>query len=141
MVRFAGFNLDEILSIHSIILKASGEDRFDGVLNMGNLDLAIGAPLLKVYGRNIYPGVVDKIGALMYEITTLHPFIEGNKRTGFTCADMLMVKNGRIIVASVNERVKVSLEVARLEMNRDELIKWLKNNSKKMISTKMYDLK
>ena len=58
----------------------------------------------------------------MYEITTLHPFIEGNKRTGFTCADMFLVINDHLLVASPEEGTEILLKVARMEMERSELI-------------------
>jgi len=84
---------------------------------------------LTVVDNEIYPDAVSKIGVLMYELITLHPFVEGNKRTGFMCADTLLVLNDRILVASGNERIAISLKVVRLEIDRDFLVEWLWDHS------------
>ncbi len=78
----------------------------------------------------------------MYELTTLHPFIEGNKRTASLCADTLMILNDHIIVASNDERTRISLETAKMNVERDELIAWLRDCSyeKALIEKKNADV-
>lgn len=135
MSSFVSYSTNDIIDIHTEILKLSQEEGMDGVLNRGSLEIAVAAPSLIVYGKEIYPDTVSKISALMYEITTLHPFIEGNKRTGFMVADTLMVLNGRQIVASNGEKIAISLGLAKLEIERAELTEWMGNNSEEMTAS------
>ena len=72
----------------------------------------------------------------MFEMITLHPFIEGNKRTGLMCADTLMVLNYGVITASDRQRKNVALRLAKNIMTRQNLIKWLRKNHVHMPSTK-----
>jgi death-on-curing protein len=135
MSYFVSYSVNDIMGIHTEILKLSHEEKMDGVLNIGSLEMAVEAPERVVFGREICPDVVSKISTLMYEIITLHPFIEGNKRTGFTVADTLMLHNHRRIVASNEEKIAISLGVAKLQIERDELTEWIRNNSEGMTVT------
>jgi len=138
MPHFESFTIDEVLFYHTGILVQSDEIRMDGVLNQSSLEAALAAPDLTFNKQEIYPGTVTKIGALMFEIITLHPFIEGNKRTGFLLADMLMIMNGRIMTGTDDERTAIAMSVARLETDRDALITWLEEHSFLLIDENMY---
>ncbi|WP_019177153.1 hypothetical protein [Methanomassiliicoccus luminyensis] len=72
----------------------------------------------------------------MYEIATLYPFVEDNKRTDFTLTDMLMIKNGMYIDATKDEKIKVSLKVDRMDMDRDALIQRMAVHSHEIIRLK-----
>jgi death-on-curing protein len=129
MPDFHTFTVDEVKFVHTRILMESHEEALDLILNQGSLEIAISAPMRVVYETEIYPDVVSKAAVMMYELTTLHPFVEGNKRTAFLCADMLLVLNDHLLVANNEERTEVSLRVARMGMNRDNLIDWFREKT------------
>ena len=129
MSNFVTFTKQEIVTFHTGILSISNELDRDGILNPSSLDAALSAPMLTFGGTDIYPDVLSKIGALMFEIITLHPFVEGNKRTGFLCADMLMILNDRVLIASDEERTAIAISVAKMETDRESLIAWLRIHS------------
>jgi death-on-curing protein len=58
-----------------------------------------------------------------------HPFIDGNKRTGHAAMEMFLVLNGHEISATVDEQVKVVLQVASSEMGREAFTEWLRLNN------------
>lgn len=114
MLPFYYLTREDILDIHTQILAESNELERDGILNENNLLNAIESPHIKVYGQEIYPDPISKIGTFMFEMITLHPFIEGNKRTGLMCADTLMVLNYGVITASDRQRKNVALSSRRI---------------------------
>ena len=53
-------------------------------------------------------------------------FIDGNKRIGHAAMETFLVLNGFEIDASVDEQEQIVLKVASGEMEREELVEWLR---------------
>ena len=87
------FTAADIESVHSIIAEDSPvpipQGCREGVLEM----IAVAADR-SVFGVNIYKTVYQRAAALMQEIIRLHPFRDGNKRTGLLAACVLMSLKG-----------------------------------------------
>ena len=47
MSKITSFTIKDVLFFHTVILMISQEESFDGVLNQGNLEMALDAPTLK----------------------------------------------------------------------------------------------
>ena len=100
-----------------------------GIFNLGNLEFALVSPDIGFRGVNQYDDLYSKVAVLMYHITKSHAFIEGNKRTGFTLADSIMILNGRVIVARKTDRYQMSLDIDCGRMDVNDIAAWLKDNS------------
>lgn len=50
-----------------------------------------------VYGYQPFPSLLDKAAALMYAITTFHPFADGNKRTALMTTSYFIHLNGYML--------------------------------------------
>ena len=48
MTLFTTYTVEEVIDIHTTVLQLSHEEKMDGILNRGNLELAVEAPLLRV---------------------------------------------------------------------------------------------
>ena len=60
-----------------------------------------------------------------------HPFIDGNKRTGFILGAGFLERNGHEFFASEAEAAVRTLALAAGEMSEAEYAAWLKKNSRK----------
>lgn len=112
----------QILKIHSRILE-SGED--PTVLFEGNIEIAVSAPKLCLYGQSIYRRKCEKAAVLFHELVKLHPFLEGNKRTAYEASNIFLRQNGRKLKASKNDAVDICNETAKCTRNVEDLAKWM----------------
>ncbi len=74
--------LDEALSIHEQVVTATGGSH--GVRDMGGLKSALARPYASFSGEDLYPGPIDKAAAILERVVKNHPFVDGNKRAGYT---------------------------------------------------------
>ncbi len=98
-----------------------------GVRDEGLLDSALGKPLnLFAYGK---PTIFDLAASYGFGIVKNHPFIDGNKRTGFVVAVTFLELNGqRFVAGEVDATVRV-LALAAGEMSEAAFSAWLEANS------------
>lgn len=100
-----------------------------GVRDEGLLDSALGKPLnLFAYGK---PTVFDLAASYGYGIVKNHPFIDGNKRTGFIVAVTFLELNGLRFAASEVDATVCTLALATGEMSEAAYSAWLKANTKR----------
>jgi death on curing protein len=75
------------------------------------------------------PSVFDLAAAYAFGIIRNHPFVDGNKRTGFLAAYVFLDLNGWELMASEAEVVAAVLALASGEMDEAGFSHWLKQNS------------
>jgi len=122
--------LNEIFHLHNQLIQTSGGDQ--GIRDIGGLESAIAQPRMTFDGEDLYPTIVEKAVALGFSIIKNHPFIDGNKRTGYAAMEVFLVLNGFEIDASVNEQETVILETASGEFNRGDLESWVNSHLMKL---------
>jgi death-on-curing protein len=81
-------------------------------------------------GRELYATLPDKAAAICYSLVRNHPFVDGNKRIGFTAMETLLVLNGHELAATVDDAENTMLRLAAGELTREELVEWIKRNVK-----------
>ena len=117
---------DVLLAVHDRLLAEHGGS--SGIGDEGLLDSALGRPQnLFAYGK---PTVFELASAYACGIIRNHPFIDGNKRTGFMAAYLFLGRNGYELTATETDVVLKTLAVAEGKMNDQEYGAWLKTNSK-----------
>jgi death-on-curing protein len=117
-------SVDAVLIMHDEQLAEHGGA--SGVRDAGLLESALARP------RNAWSyGETDLVvlGAL-YAVGIMrnHPFIDGNKRTGFVAAYAFLYVNGLEIVADEAEVVVQCLSLAAGEISEAEFAAWLREN-------------
>jgi len=55
-----------------------------------------------------------------------HPFLDGNKRTGFVACLTFLLANGQKLTASMEDRLAATLLLAGGEMTADQFADWLR---------------
>lgn len=124
---FRNATYEEALRAHDRVLEDSGGE--PGLLSEGGLRAALAIPDMVVFDYERYPTPIEKIGALMFEIISIHPFLDGNKRTALSLVSALMRLNGYILVASDGEKERICVLVAMGHIyDRDLVIDWLKEH-------------
>ncbi len=100
-----------------------------GIRDEGMLDSALGRPQHRLdYGK---PTLVELAASYAFGLVKNHPFIDGNKRTGFIVAVTFLELNGLRFAASEAEAALRTLALAAGEMTEAAYADWLKANSKR----------
>lgn len=122
MVR--SISKQKIIDLHNRIITETGGE--PGILFEGTLDFV----------DKILPSYMDKnedirnIAALIcYQIITGHPFVDGNKRTGFESTDVFLRGNGYKIICTPKDGIEFTLSVARCELDKTGISHWLKEHT------------
>jgi death on curing protein len=119
---------DIILILHEESIKKYG-GAF-GIRDEGLMESAIARPLQSFDGNDLYPSIIEKASAIIESIIINHPFVDGNKRTGYL-AMLAYLKIGNIeIMASNDELYNFTISISTSEIHFDEIVHWLKQNTK-----------
>ncbi len=114
-----------VLALHDEQLAEHGGS--EGLRDEGLLSSALARPHnLFSYGD---PSVFDLAAAYAYGIVRNHPFVDGNKRTGFLAAYVFLALNGWQLIASEADAVAVVLALAQGEMQEAEFSAWLQQQA------------
>jgi death-on-curing protein len=117
----------DCLAIHEMMLVQHGGRA--GVRDEGVLESALGRPKnLLAYGS---PTFAELAASCAAGIILDHPFIDGNKRTGFMMAAIFLELNGLEFSASEESVVEKTLALAAGELREAGYAAWLKANSRK----------
>lgn len=91
-------SLEEVLRIHEVLIHEFGGSL--GIRDLGALESAIFRPHATFGGIDLYDTPAKKAAAILESIVKNHPFIDGNKRTGYVLMRLLIMDNGLDIDAS-----------------------------------------
>ena len=117
----------ECLLLHDMMLDQYGG--CSGIRDEGLLESALARPQqLHHYGK---PTMPEMAAAYTAGIVKNHPFLDGNKRTGFMMGAGFLERNGYEFLASETEVVIRTLALAAGEMTEAAYADWLQANSKK----------
>jgi death-on-curing protein len=118
--------LEDVLEIHRQVIAEPGGAT--GIRDVGLLDSAIHRPQASFAGIDLYPGLAEKAAALMHSLILNHPFLDGNKRTAFTAADVFLRLNGWKLAANEDELFKFVTAVADGQMSFEQIGPWIKTH-------------
>jgi len=114
-----------VLAVHDIQLAEHGGAA--GIRDEGLLESALARPLNRAgYGE---PDVAELAALYAIAIIQNHPFIDGNKRTGFAALFMFLSFNGMAFDPPEVEATMTILTLAAGEMSDDEFIDWVRRSS------------
>jgi death-on-curing protein len=117
----------ECLLLHDMMLDQYGG--CSGIRDEGLLESALARPQqLHHYGK---PTMPEMAAAYTAGIVKNHPFLDGNKRTGFMMGAGFLERNGYEFLASEAEVVIRTLALAAGEMTEAAYADWLRANLKK----------
>ncbi len=118
---------EECLTLHDMMLSHYGG--IAGVRDENMLGSALAKPQqLFHYGK---PTMAEMAAAYSSGIVKNHPFLDGNKRTGFMMGAGFLERNGFGFYATEAEAALRTLALAAGEMTEAAFAEWLKANSKR----------
>ncbi len=118
--------LEDILILHEASIRRFGGSM--GIRDSAMLESAIARPFQTFGGEELYPDAFSKAAALAESLIINHPFVDGNKRTGFTAMTALLLENNLRLMASQSDAYETMIKVSTGEMNYEHLRDWLKLN-------------
>jgi death on curing protein len=117
----------DCLAIHEMMLAQHGG--LGGVRDEGLLESALAKP------RNLFayakPTLAELGASYASGIIHNHPFLDGNKRTGFLLSATFLETNGLVFTAPEESVVERTLALAAGKLNEAGYAAWLKASSKK----------
>jgi death-on-curing protein len=117
----------DALALHDRLLALDGGAA--GVRDMGLLQSALSRPQqLHAYGDN--PDIIDMAAAYIAGIVRNHPFIDGNKRTGFLLGVLFLELNVARFTATEESAAQAILSLAAGTLDESALVAWLRANVK-----------
>lgn len=116
---------ETVLALQELLLAEFGGAA--GLRDEGLFDSALARP----ENRFVYEqaGIFDLAAAYAFWLVRNHPFIDGNKRIGFTVAVLFLELNGWTFVATEADAVIQTLALAASVLDEAEYSAWLKVNS------------
>jgi death-on-curing protein len=119
-------SIQETVYIHSLLIKTFGGS--EGVRDFHSLESALNRPFQRFDNVELYPSIIEKAASLLESILTNHPFVDGNKRTGYVLMRLFLKKNGMDIMAEENMKYQFMIDVASGVKRYDEIVIWLEDN-------------
>lgn len=118
---------EECLALHEMMVAQYGGTT--GLRDEGLLESALGKPQnLFAYGN---PTMADLAASYASGIVKNHPFLDGNKRTGFMMGAGFLERNGYEFFADEADAAIRTLALAAGDMTEKAYAAWLETNSTK----------
>lgn len=115
----------DALALHDRLLALEGGAA--GLRDKGLLESALARPKqLLAYGDK--PDIVQMAAAYVAGIVLDHPFVDGNKRTGFVVGVLFLELNGYRFVASEEDAAQAVLSLAAGTMEEAAFAAWMRAN-------------
>ena len=123
----------DTLALHNRLLALDGGAV--GVRDEGLLKSALARPQqIHAYGDK--PDTVELAAAYTVGIVRNHPFIDGNKRTGFLVGALFLEMNGYRLTASEEDATQAVLGLAAGTLEEGAFKAWLRGNVRRQSSRK-----
>jgi len=91
-----------IIQLHELSINKYGGSK--GIRDIGLMESAIARPYQTFGGLDLYPSVFEKAAALAESIIINHPFVDGNKRTGYL-AMLAILENEHTFLNAYNDEL------------------------------------
>jgi death-on-curing protein len=114
-----------VLAIHAEQIAEHGGAR--GLRDSGLLEAALARPRHRAAYEK--PDPADLAAAYGLGLVRNHPFVDGNKRTGFIAAATFLLLNGCEIEASESDVVTTFRQLAHGTLTEHQLADWFRANS------------
>ena len=117
----------QILTIHKTLIDNFGGSH--GVRDMASLESALSRPFQTYDNTDLYKTFLDKAAALIESLLIIHPFVDGNKRTGYVVLRLFLLQNGLDFTTPQTSRYDFVIAIASGELKFETILLWLTNNT------------
>ena len=112
-------SLEDVLIIHREEIDCNG--LIHGILDVGTLEC------LFEFGIPAEKSPWDRAALVLYTIAARHPFHDGNKRTAFIAAHLVLQLSGWEVIVDEDEMAEFVLLVAMKRKSKMQIKKWLRD--------------
>lgn len=112
--------------IHTRVIKEFGGA--DGIRDRGLVDATISRPFQTFDGQELYPSAIEKAAAVIESVLNNHPFVDGNKRTGYVLLRLILLNNNLDITATQAEKYDFVIRIANGTDKFEQIKSWLEKN-------------
>jgi death on curing protein len=120
-------SVNQVLAIHLMAIEQFGGA--DGVRDLGGLEAALARPFQTFGVEDLYPTFIEKAATIAESIIINHPFIDGNKRTGYILMEAILLAGGIRIALTDMEIYPFVIAVSTGQEKYDDIVAWLKANT------------
>lgn len=120
-------SVQQVIEIHEIVVKQFGGSM--GLRDSGALESALARPFQTFGGEDLYPDFFTKAAAIGESIIMNHPFIDGNKRTGYVLMEAILRFGNIKIIAENDDLYNFVISISTGEIKFEEIVSWLKVNA------------
>lgn len=115
--------IDRAIAIHRRQIAEHGGS--DGVRDMGLLESALARPQnLHAYAPEA--DLAALAAAYAFGIVKNHPFIDGNKRTGYVVMETFLIRNNITLTATKEDKYLTFINLAAGDLSEEELAEWIR---------------
>ena len=122
-------DIQEVLVIHDTLIVQFGGS--NGIRDYNLLVSAINRPFTGTGDTEFYPTIHEKAAALIESIVKNHPFVDGNKRTGYVMMRLFLLNNGFNIQASQDEKYTFVIRIASGSLSIEHITSWILEHIKR----------
>ena len=119
--------MEQILLLHHLSIEKYGGSH--GVRDAGLLDSAIARQFQTFAGENLYTSVFEQAAAISESLIINHPFVDGNKRTGFLAMIAILRINNIMLNADETHAYQFIIDISTGKIRFEEIVTLLKNNT------------
>lgn len=123
-------SIKEAEFIHAVLIQNFGGS--SGIRDQALLSSALSRPFQTFDGKDLYATELDKAAALLESILINHPFVDGNKRTGYTLMCVYLLRSGIDLTAAEEVKYELVIGVASGKYKHQEIVEWLNQHSAKI---------
>ena len=119
--------LDTVLALHADQIRRYGGTA--GLRDLGLLRSAIAMPETTFDGEYLHTTPFEQAAAYLFHIARNHPFVDGNKRTGFVLGVLLLELNGFVFDAAEEDAARAVIALAAGELDEAGYAAFLRDGS------------
>jgi death on curing protein len=122
-------SVTEVEQLHRLLIDNFGGSQ--GIRDRESLESALSRPFQTFDSHDLYPSTIEKAASLIESILINHPFIDGNKRIGYTLLRLYLLDNDVDITASQDNKYEFVINIASGTLKYDGIVSWLTSNTTK----------
>ena len=119
-------SIQQALAIHKTAIEKFGGSQ--GIRDMNGLESALARPFQTFGGEELYSSIEEKAAAIGESMIMNHPFVDGNKRTGYLLMEAVLRYGKKKIPVSNNDLYQFIISISTGSIKFNEIVDWLKSN-------------
>ena len=114
--------------VHALLVAEFGGAT--GLRDPGGLEACLARPYQTFGGTDLIPTATGKAAAMLESVIIRHPWLDGNKRTGFLAMLAVLDEADIVLTAQKDEIYSLVIDVSTGSKRFEEIVEWLKKNTK-----------